>query len=98
MMPLPITLIPPVTLSGGASGAQASLPSNFGSLLGQAITGLEQGQTSANQTIQQAMVGNVSVTQAMVAMTQAQSQLDIATAVQNQAVSAYQSIMNMPLS
>jgi flagellar hook-basal body complex protein FliE len=66
--------------------------------VGQAIQGLQQGQSNADTTIQQAMVGNVSVTQAMVAMTQAQSQLDIATAIQNQAVSAYQSIMNMPLS
>ena len=96
MSVLPITLLPPVTISGGAS--QTSLSNSFGALLGQAITGLEQGQATANTTIQQAMVGNVSVTQAMVAMTQAQSQLDIATAVQSQAVSAYQSIMNMPLS
>ncbi len=95
---LPITLLPPVALSGSGPATPASLPSNFGSLLGQAISGLQQGQFNANETIQQAMVGNVSVTQAMVAMTKAQSQLDIATAVQNQAISAYQSIMNMPLS
>lgn len=93
---LPITLLPPISSSGGTS--QTSLPSNFGALVGQAIQGLQSGQDQANQTIQQAMAGNVSVTQAMVAMTEAQSQLDIATAVQNQAVSAYQNIMNMPLS
>lgn len=95
-MSVPITLLPPVTLSGSA--AKTSLSSNFGALLGQAVAGLQNGQTTASETIQQAMAGNVSVTQAMVAMTQAQSQLDIATAVQNQAVSAYQNIMNMPLS
>lgn len=97
MSTIPITLLPPVTL-GGNQTQQSSLPSSFGAMLGQAIQGLQQGQDTANQTIQQAMVGNVSVTQAMVAMTTAQSQLDIATAIQNQAVSAYQSIMNMPLS
>ena len=97
MSTLPITLLPPVTLSGGASQS-ASLPSNFGAMVGQAITGLQAGQANANQTIQEAMAGQVSVTQAMVAMTMAQSQLDVATAVQNQAISAYQSVMNMPLS
>lgn len=97
MSTVPITLLPPVTL-GGASLQQTSLSSNFGALVGQALQSLQQGQTQANQTIQQAMAGNVSVTEAMVAMTQAQSQLDIATAVQGQAVSAYQTIMNMPLS
>ncbi|MCL5116101.1 MAG: flagellar hook-basal body complex protein FliE [Firmicutes bacterium] len=97
MSTIPITLLPPVTL-GGNQTQQSSLPSSFGAMLGQAIQGLQQGQDTANQTIQQAMVGNVSVTQAMVAMTTAQSQLDIATSIQNQAVSAYQSIMNMPLS
>ncbi len=95
MSTLPITLLPPVTLSHGAN--QSSLPNNFGALVGQAIQGLEQGQTNANATIRQAMVGNVSVTQAMVAMTQAQSQLDVATAMQSQAVTAYQNIMNMPI-
>ncbi|PSR23339.1 MAG: flagellar hook-basal body complex protein FliE [Sulfobacillus acidophilus] len=97
MSTLPITLLPPVTLSG-SEAQQQGLSSNFGALLGQAITGLTQGQANADQTIQQALVGNVSVTQAMIAMTQAQSQLDVATAIQNQAVSAYQTIMNMPLS
>lgn len=92
-----ITLLPPVTLGGGQA-QKTSLSSNFGSLLGQAVHGLEKSQTSANQTIQQAMTGNVSVTQAMVAMTQAQSALDVATSVQNQAISAYQNIINMPLS
>lgn len=90
-----ITLLPPVTPTGGVN--QTSLPSNFGNLLGHAVQSLQAGQVSANATIQQAMIGNVSVTQAMVAMTQAQSQLDIATAIQSQAISAYQSIMNMPL-
>ncbi|NMP23546.1 flagellar hook-basal body complex protein FliE [Sulfobacillus harzensis] len=96
-MALPLTLLPPITL-GGSQPVKASLASNFGTLLGQAVQGLEQGQSSANQTIQQAMAGNVSVTQAMVAMTEAQSALDVATSVQNQAISAYQSIINMPLS
>lgn len=96
-MAVPITPLPSITL-GGEQAQKTSLSSNFGSLLGQAVQGLEKGQTSANETIQQAMTGNVSVTQAMVAMTQAQSALDVATSVQNQAISAYQNIINMPLS
>lgn len=95
MSPVQLTLLPPIT--AGAAANQSSQSGNFGALLGQAISGLQTGQVTANQTIQQAMVGNVSVTQAMVAMARAQSQLDIATSVQGQAVSAYQSIMNMPI-
>lgn len=97
MSTIPISLLPAVTLNQGTASASSALPINFGSLLGQAVSSLQQGQSSANQTIQQAMAGNVSVTQAMVAMTQAQTQLDVATAVQNQALSAYQTIMNMPI-
>jgi flagellar hook-basal body complex protein FliE len=96
MSTLPISLLPPITMSGGTTQS-ASLPGNFGALVGQAITSLQTGQANANQTIQEAMAGHVSVTQAMVAMTMAQSQLDVAVSVQNQAISAYQSIMNMPL-
>lgn len=96
MSTIPLHLLPSVTL-GGTGTPTPSLSGNFSALLGQAVQGLQEGQVTADQTIQQAMVGHVSVTQAMVAMTAAQSQLDVATAVQNQAVSAYQSIMNMPL-
>lgn len=96
MTTIPLNLLSPVSLSNPVS--HANLPSNFGQLIGQALNGLQNSQTQANSTIQQAMTGQVSVTQAMVAMTQAQSTLDIATSVQNQAISAYQSIMNMPLS
>ena len=55
MSTIPITLLPPVTL-GGNQTQQSSLPSSFGAMLGQAIQGLQQGQDTANQTIQQAMV------------------------------------------
>jgi flagellar hook-basal body complex protein FliE len=92
---LPITLLSPVTVT--SNPATTSLPVNFGALLGQAVQGLQNGQATADSTIQQAMTGHVSVTQAMVAMTAAQMQLDVATAVQSQAVSAYQTVMNMPL-
>ncbi|MCY0878372.1 MAG: flagellar hook-basal body complex protein FliE [Firmicutes bacterium] len=98
MSTIPITLLSPVTLPSGSATSGTSTASSFGALLGQAISGLAQSQTTADQTIQAAMAGQVSVTDAMVAMTQAQATLDIATAVQNQAVTAYQTIMNMPLS
>jgi flagellar hook-basal body complex protein FliE len=97
MSTIPISLLSPVTITNGASHS-ASVANNFGTLLGQAVASLVQSQATADQTIQQAMVGHVSVTDAMVAMTQAQATLDIATSIQNQAVTAYQTIMNMPLS
>ncbi len=97
MSTIPISLLSPVTLTAGAS-SQSHISSHFGTLLGQAIASLVHSQAAADQTIQQAMVGHVSVTDAMVAMTQAQATLDIATSIQSQAVNAYQTIMNMPLS
>jgi len=97
MNPLALQYLTPVTLNGGSTAA-STVPMNFGTLLGHAVNSLSQSQTQANQAIQAAMTGQISVTQAMVAMVTAQSQLDVATAVQNQAITAYQNIMNMPLS
>ncbi|MCY0864315.1 MAG: flagellar hook-basal body complex protein FliE [Sulfobacillus sp.] len=97
MNPLALQYLTPVTLNGGSTAA-STVPMNFGALLGHAVNSLSQSQTQANQAIQAAMTGQISVTQAMVAMVTAQSQLDVATAVQNQAITAYQNIMNMPLS
>ncbi|MBX5467146.1 MAG: flagellar hook-basal body complex protein FliE [Firmicutes bacterium] len=99
-MALTLQFLPPVTLppapasTGGGGGHSAS----FGALLGQAVGRLESSQAAADQAILSALSGNTSLTTVMVAMAEAQLTLDTAVAVQNQALSSYQTIMNMPLS
>ena len=96
----PIAPLPPVHLSSAtsaapASGAQGS--GGFGSILDGAINQLAASQASANQAVAQAMTGSGSVTQMMVALTAAQMTLDVSVGVRNAVVSAYQSVINMPL-
>ncbi len=70
---------------------------SFGNLLSTAVNQVSGSQSSANDAITKAMLGTGSVTNAMVAMTQAQMTLDVATSVTTNAQNAYQTIMNMPL-
>jgi flagellar hook-basal body complex protein FliE len=91
-----MTLINPGTLSTASSaGSAGKSGSTFGSLLTGAVHALDSSQSTANQQITGAMTGQVSVTQAMMAVSEAQSSLDVATSVRNNVVQAYQSIMNM---
>ncbi len=97
MNPIGLTLNNPIQVGASSSGSLASKSSgsSFGSLLQGAVHSLESSQAQANQQITGAMTGQVSVTQAMVAVSEAQSTLDVATSVRNNVVQAYQSIMNM---
>ena len=89
-LPAPANLLPP------GQSATAAAPS-FAHLLASAVNQLSQSQATAQHAITQAMLGTGSVTGAMVAMTQAQLTLDVATSVTGNAQTAYQTIMNMPL-
>lgn len=99
-MAISLTYLPPVTLptAGSGSGNASSGTTSFGALFQQAVNQLEQSQNTADQAIVSALSGNTSLTTVMVAMARAQVSLDSAVAVQNQALSSYQTIMNMPLS
>jgi flagellar hook-basal body complex protein FliE len=66
--------------------------------LANAVQQLSQSQAAANQAIAQAMTGQGSVTQVMVALSQAEMTLNVGVGIRNGVVQAYQSIMNMPLS
>jgi flagellar hook-basal body complex protein FliE len=85
----------PVQLSGAHSPSAAG--GGFATLLGDAVRQIAQSQAVANQEIAQAMAGQASVTQVMVALSQAQMSLDVGVSIRNGAVQAYQSIMNMPI-
>lgn len=95
----PLAFLTPLSplQSGGAANSRSSGPTTFGGLLTQAIQQLQDGQTQANQAVQQAITGTGSVTQAMTAMVAAQMSLDVATAFRNQALQAYQSVINMTI-
>jgi len=89
-LPAPAQLLAPGhTPSGHAT--------SFANLVSSAVGQLQTSQASAQSAISQAMVGTGSVTSAMVAMTQAQMTLDVATSVTTGAENAYQTIMNMQL-
>ncbi len=96
MTPISLKLMNPIqlTTSGTTGPTQGS---SFTQLIGHAINSVASSQQHANLSIQQAMAGQGSVTSAMVSMVEAQSTLDVATAVNNNVISAYQSIMNMPI-
>lgn len=96
-MSISLNFLPSITLQRIQQVPTTGGTQTFGALLGHAVQSLESTQQQANNTIQQAMTGGASVTSAMVAMVQAQSSLDVATAVRNNAMQAYQTIMNMPI-
>ncbi len=97
MTPITLQMLNPIQFStSGTSGPTQG--SSFSQMMANAMNAVGQSQNSANQAIQQAMSGQGTVTGAMVAIAEAQSTLDVATAVNNNVVSAYQTIMNMPLS
>lgn len=85
----------PVQLSGATSPSASG--GGFATLLGNAVQQIAQSQATANQDIAQAMTGQASITQVMVALSQAQMSLDVGVAIRNGAVQAYQTIMNMPV-
>ncbi len=88
--------ISPVQLGGSSAPSVAG--GGFGALLQNAVQQLAQSQSAANQAVAQAMTGQGSVTQVMVALTEAQMSLNVGVGIRNGVVQAYQSIMNMPLS
>ncbi|MHB1611390.1 MAG: flagellar hook-basal body complex protein FliE [Sulfobacillus sp.] len=97
MTPISLRLLNPIQLStSGTTGPTQG--SSFSQLMASAVNAVGNSQQQANAAIQQAMSGQGTVTGAMVAMAEAQSTLDVADAVNNNVISAYQTIMNMPLS
>ncbi len=86
----------PVQLGGSAKPSAAG--GGFGTLLQNAVAQLSSSQSSATQAIAQAMTGQGSVTQMMVALSEAEMTLNVGVGIRNGVVQAYQTIMNMPLS
>jgi len=80
-------------LSGAAGGAAKS---NAGDTFGKMLEGLESKQQHASDLLSQAMTGDLTdVHQYMVAATEAQTSLELATTIRNRAIDAFNEIMRM---
>ncbi|MBL6854490.1 MAG: flagellar hook-basal body complex protein FliE [Alphaproteobacteria bacterium] len=78
----------------GATGANASDFSNFlSNALRDGIGTMKQGETMAGRQI----TGQANIVDVVSAVNQAEITLDTVVAVRDKVVSAYQSIMNMPI-
>jgi len=95
-MALPIAPVAAVSPPGAGSPA-GSAPSGFGGLVRQAVTGLDQAEAAARQALTGALTGHGTVTQAMIAVTAAQTAVDVAAAVRNATVQAAQSFFSMQI-
>jgi flagellar hook-basal body complex protein FliE len=80
---------------GAGDDAAAAGDSSFGAVLQGAVTGLtELGQQADTKSVQ-AMSGNGSLTDVVMAVSKAEMALDASVAVRDKVVSAYQEIMRM---
>jgi flagellar hook-basal body complex protein FliE len=65
--------------------------------LSHTLTHLSQAQTTAETDVAQAISGQGSITQAMTAVSESQTALDVATSMRNALVQAGTSIMNLQI-
>ena len=88
--------LPEPNLPPGVSGAG---PTNFGQVLEQSISKVNEQQGTAQNLIAgfQTGTGTTSVAEVMVAMQKASLSFTAMTQVRNKLVEAYQEIMNMPI-
>ena len=80
--------------AGAAGGSQESAP--FADLFSDAVGQIDQLENTARVTVDRLMTGSgVDVHQAMIATQKASMVFELALAVRNKAVQAYQSVMGM---
>jgi flagellar hook-basal body complex protein FliE len=81
---------------GAAAAGQASGPAPFSDLLTDAVGEVDQLQSQANAAVTGLMTGTgVDVHQAMIATQKADMSFEMALAVRNKAVQAYQQVIGM---
>ncbi len=82
--------------AGSAAATSGTAPTSFSDLLGNAIDSLDASQQSATNLSLQAASGNASIADVTVASTEADLETQLVTAVRDKAVTAFNSIMDMP--
>ena len=95
----PVSPVSPVTMTAAPTSTPGTAASarGFGELVDAALNNFQAQQVQAQNVLAQAMAGNGSVTGAMVAVSESQSALDVATAIRNASVQAVQSLMNLQI-
>jgi flagellar hook-basal body complex protein FliE len=87
-----------VTGTGAATGTQGSSGSDFAASLSTALDQLQATQSNADSLAQQAATGNLQdVADYMIASNEASLATDTVVTLKNQAVSAFNEIMRMPV-
>ncbi len=101
-MPAPI-LAAPIAAQGvsaayrAVSGMAAGGGEGFGAALQRAVEGVVNVQRSADTAATQALQGQGSVTDVVLAVSRAELALQTATTLRDRVVSAYQDVMRMPI-
>lgn len=92
-----ISPVPPSPPSppGQASGTSPSSPGGFASVLGNAVDSLQGVQSAANQASIGAAAGTTSISQLVVATDQAQLATQLTVAIQNAALTAFNTVLNI---
>lgn len=93
----PVASLGGLTLAPTASHGSFTKANGFGAYLSHALTHLSQAQTTAETDVAQAISGQGSITQAMTAVSESQTALDVATSMRNALVQAGTSIMNLQI-
>lgn len=82
--------------SGAAAGTAKIASAPFGDLLESAVSGVDQLQQQASSAVSGMLAGNgVDIHDAMIATQKADMAFELALAVRNKAVAAYQTVMGM---
>lgn len=81
-------------IQGAAEGASEG---GFGAALQRAVQGVVNSQRSADATSTQALQGQGSVTEVVLAVSRAELALQTATTLRDKMVSAYQDVMRLPI-
>lgn len=80
-----------------AQGLAAGAGEGFGAALQRAVEGVVQVQRSADAASTQALQGQGSVTDVVLAVSRAELALQTATTLRDRVVTAYQEVMRMPI-
>ena len=82
--------------TGSVEAASGTSSTSFSNVLGNAIDSLDSSQQAATNLSLQAASGNASIADVTVASTNADLETQLVTAVRDKAVTAFNSIMDMP--
>jgi len=104
-MSTPVSSLGLLTPTTGATPAGAPAPgagaagndANFGGMLGQLLAKVDDASVDANDKVARMIDGSGDVHEAMIALQNADTMLQLTVQVRNKLVQAYQDIMRMPV-